>query len=279
MCASSLSPSEGFIPVKNAHLFYREIGQGRPIIVLHGGPDFDHTYLLPELDRLSDSYHLTYYDQRGRGRSADQVQPEDVTIESEIEDLESVRQYFQNESFVLLGHSWGGVLALEYALRYPDHLSHLILMNPAPVSHTDYLLLREERRKKWPADIEELKTRAADAKYQAGDPDAVAAYYRVHFRATLRQPEHLEKVIQRLRTSFTQEGILKAWAIENRLYNETWRVSEYNLLPKLKALRIPTLVFFGEYEFIPLQCATHIPRSPVCFAKQMRTFLLSGMPG
>ena len=75
-------PHESRIPVGGAELYSREIGQGTAIIVLHGGPDFDHSYLLPELDRLSDSYRLIYYDQRGRGRSADGVKPEDVTLAS-----------------------------------------------------------------------------------------------------------------------------------------------------------------------------------------------------
>lgn len=53
---------EGYAPVENAALFYREVGQGQPIIVIHGGPDFDHIYLLPDMDRLADSYRLIYYD-------------------------------------------------------------------------------------------------------------------------------------------------------------------------------------------------------------------------
>ena len=57
------------VPVHSAHLHTREIGDGQPIIVLHGGPDFDHSYFLPDLDRLSDAYRLIYYDQRGRGKS------------------------------------------------------------------------------------------------------------------------------------------------------------------------------------------------------------------
>ena len=76
-------PRESRIPVGNAELYSREVGEGKAIIVLHGGPDFDHSYLLPELDRLSDSYHLIYYDQRGRGRSAECVKPEDVTLASD----------------------------------------------------------------------------------------------------------------------------------------------------------------------------------------------------
>src|SRR5215467_16109122 len=68
------------IPVGSTFLYGREMGKGPAVIVLHGGPDFDSSYLLPELDRLADSLHLIYYDQRGRGRSADGVKPEDVTL-------------------------------------------------------------------------------------------------------------------------------------------------------------------------------------------------------
>ncbi len=108
---------EGLIPVENAGLYVREIGQGPPVVILHGGLDFDHNYLLPELDRLAGSFRLIYYDQRGRGKSAGDVQPGEVSIASEIEDLEGLRQYFRLESVVVLGHSWGGLLAMEYAIR------------------------------------------------------------------------------------------------------------------------------------------------------------------
>jgi proline iminopeptidase len=103
----SAAPRESRIPIGKASLYSREIGQGQPIIVLHGGPDFDHSYLLPDLDRLADAFRLIYYDQRGRGRSAYQVLPEEVTLASEIDDLDMVRQHFHLESPALLGHSWG----------------------------------------------------------------------------------------------------------------------------------------------------------------------------
>src|SRR5215475_14507294 len=79
---------EGRIAVGNASLYFRDIGKGQPIVVLHGGPDFDHGYLLPDMDRLSDAFRLIYYDQRGRGKSADQVRPEDVTMASDADDVD-----------------------------------------------------------------------------------------------------------------------------------------------------------------------------------------------
>jgi proline iminopeptidase len=232
----SATPRENRIPVGGADLYSREVGQGTAVIVLHGGPDFDHSYLLPELDRLSDSFHLIYYDQRGRGRSADRVQPEDVTLTSDIVDLEKVRQSFHLDSMVLLGHSWGTVLALEYALRYPERVSRLILMNPAPASTDDYKQLRKEWLEKRPDDMDRRKAITASAAYKEGDPDAVTAYYRIHFKPALARPEDYEKIIARLRSSFTKEGVLKARAIEARLMNETWSSPETTCFPSSRAL-------------------------------------------
>jgi proline iminopeptidase len=216
---------ENRISVGNAKLYSREIGQGTAIIVLHGGPDFDHSYLLPELDRLSDSYRLIYYDQRGRGRSADGVKPEDVTLASDIADIEKVRQYYHLDSVVLLGHSWGTVLALEYALRYPGRASHLILMNPAPASEADYKQLRNDWLEKRADDMQKRKAIADTAAYKEADPDAVVAYYRIHFKPALARSEDYDKLIARMQASFIQQGnagIIKARAVESRLMTETW---------------------------------------------------------
>jgi proline iminopeptidase len=246
------------VPVGKASLYCREIGQGPPVIVLHGGPDFDHGYLVPDLDRLADTVRLVYYDQRGRGRSGEVFEPADVTMDSEVEDLDAVRRQFGSGPVTILGHSWGTVLALEYAIRHPDRVSRLILMNPAPSSHDELLLLRKERRERWAADVEQLRSLAATTGYKEGDPDAVAAYYRVHFKAALARSEDLEKVLARLRATFTREGIIKARAIEDRLMEETWLDDKYDLLPGAAKLRIPTLVVSGDHEFIPAECSAHI---------------------
>jgi pimeloyl-ACP methyl ester carboxylesterase len=103
-------------------------------VVVHGGPDFDHEYLLPELDRLADVCRLIYYDQRGRGRSFTGEVADDVTVGSEVEDLDAIRRELQLGSIAVLGHSWGALVAMEYALTHPAAVSHLILISPGPVS-------------------------------------------------------------------------------------------------------------------------------------------------
>jgi len=246
------------ISLGGAELYYRDIGRGTPIVVLHGGPDFDHQYLLPDLDRLADSCRLVYYAQRGRGASLGNVRPKDVTLASEIADLDALRAHLGLESIALLGHSWGGVLAMEYAIRHPERTSHLILMNTGPASHDDYMLLRSERHRAAPHDMERLVAMSSTPPYRAGDLEADAAYYRVHFGATIGSPEQLERLVQSLRANFTPDGILRARAIEERLMNETWWASEYDLFPKLARLRLPTLLIHGERDLVPAECARHI---------------------
>src|SRR4029450_12364266 len=81
-----LQPRESRIPTGNASLYAREIGRGQPLIVLHGGPNFDHRYLLPDLDRLADAFRLIYYDQRGRGQSAERVKAEGGNLGRDLSD-------------------------------------------------------------------------------------------------------------------------------------------------------------------------------------------------
>jgi proline iminopeptidase len=252
-------PKEAHIPVGQATLFAREIGNGQPVIVLHGGPDFDQNYLLPDLDRLSDSFRLIYYDQRGSGKSAEGVRPEDVTVESEMTDLDAVMRHFQLGSAVLLGHSWGTVLALEYVLRHPDRVSHLILMNPAPASADDYVMFRKARQEQLGERINEMRAIAATDAFKQGDPDAVAAYYRIHFATAVAKPEDLDRLMTGFRASFHKEGVLKARAVEDHLMKETWMSPKgYDLLPRLATVAIPTLVIYGDHDFIPEQTAAHI---------------------
>jgi proline iminopeptidase len=237
-------------------MFRYEIGQGRPLVVLHGGPDFDHTYLRPELDRLAEHCRLVYYDQRGRGRSAAGIRADDVSIQSEIDDLDEIRMDLGVDQLALLGHSWGGLLAAEYAVRHRDRVSHLILLDTAPLSYSGYQRL--SRNLAQVRDMTALTEVHASERYLRGDLDAEADFYRIHFRPTVNQPDLLEELVGRLRQHFTPETVLQARAIEHRLYRETFLQSEYNLLPALGNLNVPSLIIHGATDFVPVEIASEI---------------------
>ena len=243
---------ERFLGSGAARLYTRDIGAGPPVVVVHGGPDFDHRYLLPEMDQLAESCRVVYYDQRGRGRSWTGEVP-DVTVASEIDDLDRVRAASGPGPVAVVGHSWGGLLAMEYAVRRPAGLSRLVLMNTAPASHGDALVLRDElARRKTAEQLARMQALAADPGFLAGDPVPEAEYYRIHYGLTLRRQDHLDAVVGRLRVAFTPAGILAARAIEQELYDQTWSRDGYDLIPALERVETPTLIIHGEHDFVPV---------------------------
>ena len=249
---------EHFLTVPGAQLYVREAGSGPPLIALHGGPDFNHNYLLPELDALAPPFRVVYYDQRGRGKSSEGVNPADVSLDSELDDLDRLRQHFDLASLALLGHSFGALLAMEYAARLPHRVSHLILMNPAPGSHVDLARFRARREVHEAANLQRMRRIAKSPAFAAGDIEAESEYYMVHFSGALRRREQVGTFVGRLRTHFAPADILKARAIEQRLYEQTWLDPSYDVVGRLARASPRMLVIHGEHDLFPKECAENI---------------------
>ncbi|MBP1701621.1 MAG: hypothetical protein H6Q38_728 [Chloroflexi bacterium] len=113
--------------IRDVSLFVKVMGQGYPLVLMHGGPSLDHTTLLP-LEPLADQFTLVFYDHRCNGRS-EGAEVSSMTFENLTADADALRQALGFDQWAVLGHSFGGNVALEYALRYPGSLSRLVLMN------------------------------------------------------------------------------------------------------------------------------------------------------
>ena len=103
------------------------VGLGHPLLLMHGGPGADHWTLLP-FRRCADRFTLVFYDHRCNGRSVG-APVSSMTWENLTADADALRQRLGYERWAVLGHSFGGKVALEYALRYPESLSHLVLLD------------------------------------------------------------------------------------------------------------------------------------------------------
>jgi proline iminopeptidase len=115
------------LKLRDVSLFAEVIGHGHPMVLMHGGPSLDHFTLLP-FRQLADRFTLIFYDHRCNGRSAG-APVSSMTWENLTSDAEALRQELGFEQWAVLGHSFGGMVALEYALRYPASLSHLVLVD------------------------------------------------------------------------------------------------------------------------------------------------------
>jgi len=123
---------QGFIDANGVMIYYEEFGKGEPLVIVHGGPGASHDYFLPYLVPLAKSNRIIFIDERGSGQSEKLQDVSKYTVENMVEDVEAVRKALNLGKINLLGHSYGGVLAQAYALKYQKNLSHLILCSTFP---------------------------------------------------------------------------------------------------------------------------------------------------
>jgi proline iminopeptidase len=110
---------------ENYGLFVEEVGGGFPLIVLHGGPGMDHTMFRPYLDPLGDDFRLLYVDERGQGRS-DRVDPATLSLEVFARDIDLLAEALELDSFALLGHSFGAIIATYHATELGTATAYVI---------------------------------------------------------------------------------------------------------------------------------------------------------
>lgn len=117
----------GRIPIRDVSLYIDVVGHGYPLALMHGGPSTDH-WTLTAFRQCADQFTLVFYDHRANGRS-EGAPVSSMTWDNLTADADALRAKLGFERWAVLGHSFGGHVALEYALRYPDRLSHLVLLD------------------------------------------------------------------------------------------------------------------------------------------------------
>lgn len=181
-------------------VWVRQVGSGPiPVLTLHGGPGMSHYYLECFEEFLPrDEFRFWYYDQLGCGFSD---RPDDAslwTIARYTEEVEQVRRGLGLERFVLFGHSWGGILAIEYALRYQKHITALVISNMT-ASTGAYVEYAKELRGRLPAEVlARLATFEARHDYHAPEYEGLlrATLYQRHICRLEPWPEPIERAMR-----------------------------------------------------------------------------------
>jgi proline iminopeptidase len=235
---------KGYIPVTGGSVWYQAVntGNGIPLLTLHGGPGSPHDYLEP-LGILANERPVIFYDQLGCGKSE---RPDDTTLWQRsrfVEELDQIRQVLKLERIHLFGHSWGSMLAIDYALSKPDGLISLILASPA-LSIPRWLNDLGNYRKSLSIEIQETleeheRNNTTDAdEYQAASME----FYRRFLCRLHPWPEPLERTLG-------GEGTI--------VYKTMWGPSEfymtgnlmdYDCTARLGEIDIPTLFTCGRYD-------------------------------
>jgi proline iminopeptidase len=102
-----------------------EVGDGFPVIVLHGGPGLDHSSFRPYLDPLGDDFQLLYVDERGQGRS-ERVDPATLSLDVFARDVDLLAEALELDQFALLGHSFGAIITTKHAIEIGTAAAYVI---------------------------------------------------------------------------------------------------------------------------------------------------------
>jgi len=209
---------------------------GRPLVMVNGGPGFDHTYVLcsDAWDVLARSRRVVFYDQRGNGRSGALKATQSCTLADQVADLEALRARLGAAQVDLLGHSWGGYLVMAYAARHPDRVAHLIIADSAAPKWTDTEFIFKYIFPEITAHQGELDFFDTLGDTAAGK-QSLREYLGMLFVSTAKRDEFVSR-------ADTYRYARKVNAALNA------DLAQYDMWPVLPTLRMPTLVLTGRYD-------------------------------
>lgn len=247
------SDTSGYLEVEDARLFFRTVGEGTPLVFVHGGPGMSHGYLTPQVVRLlTDDYRLVFYDQRGSGRPTGVKDTTRLTIEQFVEDLETVRKEFGLKRMNLLGHSFGGLLAMNYATTYPSHVEKLLLLDTAASSWERlFPYFRKTIAKRRP-EADQREMNAIEAQEEFGkDPEMMERYWHLFFRSFFHNQSLNDSLALEL-----DEQWLANYGVTGRLVQK--RLGRYDIHDQLDRISAPTLILHGDASTISVEAAEAI---------------------
>lgn len=224
-----------------------------PLLVLHGGPGADHRYLLPQMLALAGEHRLVLYDQRGGGRSATEDRAP-ITWRTHVEDLDAVIGELSLDPASIVGYSWGGLLALLFAIEAPrvrHSAARLVLVDPAPATREYRRRFEAEfSRRQRSEGVGALRAELAASGLRERDPEA----YR---------QRAFELSVAGYFADPSAAHDLTPFRVVGRVQDSVWSsLGDYDLTQPglLDSVRVPSIVIHGRRDPIPLESSEAISR-------------------
>jgi len=229
------------VPIRDVSLYVDVVGHGYPLVLMHGGPGLDH-WSLQSFRRCADQFTVIFYDHRCNGRSSG-APVSSMTWENLTADAEALRERLGFDRWAVLGHSFGGHVALEYALRYPDRLSHLVLLDTA-------------------GDARWSQQNAADLLAKRGYSPKKVELVRRWFNGEFTPRQHLPIALRIMgaysfrpsRRLLLHEAIHGGWRSKMRpeaqIFGFRHLLKGWTVVDRLSEITAPTLVMAGQGDFV-----------------------------
>ncbi len=248
---------EGMIRVNDADIYYKIIGGGEPLVVVHGGPGMGHNYLYPCFKQMADHFQIVFYDQRSSGRSSGSENPGQITVDAFVEDLEEVRKALGIKGLNLIAHSWGGFLCQHYAVKYPENIKTLLFIESlGPSSEFIPLFNRTIEKRLNPKTVQKLMSLSESfGKRKEGMAESFKKYYYLYFKTYFYD----QSFIDHLYLDYFDDDMAAKHILSNPCLARYQQY--YDLSKKLSAISSPTLIIHSDYDPIPFLAAQQLHRA------------------
>jgi proline-specific peptidase len=243
--------TEGRIPFHGYETWYRSVGAGSgegavPLLCLHGGPGANWLHVKP-YEVLADERRIVFYDQLGAGNSAVEGphDPSMWTPELYVEEVDAVREALGLERVHVLGHSWGGMLGMQYAATRPDGLVSLVAES-SPPSVPAWMPEVARLRSELPAEVEATlrEHEEAGTTDSPGYEEAMMVFYRRHLCRAEPWPDWLVECFRILEENpevyHSMNGPSEFHVIGS--------IKDWDITPQLGRIEAPTLLFCGRHD-------------------------------
>ena len=249
--------AQGFTTSTPVPLFWAEFGEpdAPPLLLLHGGPGASHDYLLPQMLALAAEHRVVTYDQRGGGRSRHDDDRATIGWRDQVDDVARVSTELHVEPLTIVGYSWGGLLAMLYAIeaaagRAAPPPVRLALVDPAPVTR-DYRATFEQElaRRQASPDVAALRAEMQASGLRERDVDA----YR---------QRAFELSVAGYFADPSQAHDLTPFRVTGRVQQTIWSsLGDYDIREALSTVKLPALVVHGRQDPIPLESSQDAARA------------------
>ena len=249
---------EGYVPFRGGRTWYRSVAAASeddarlPLLCLHGGPGANWLHLKP-YEALADERRVVFYDQIGSGNSGLE-EPHEVSIwqpELFVEEIGVVREALGLERVHVLGHSWGGMLGMQYATEQPEGLASLIVES-SPPSVPDWMPEVARLRSELPPEVE-ATLREHEEAGTTDSPEyeeASMVFYRRHVCRTDPWPDWLVECFEKLEAN---PEVYHAMNGPSE-FHVIGTIRDWDITPRLGRIQVPTLVFSGRHDEVTPAC-------------------------
>lgn len=235
---------EYYAPSNGVNIHFTVIGKGKPILIINGGPGFSSEGFLPLAKQISAlGYQTIIYDQRGTGKSTlPETNSTNITMDLMNEDIEAIRKYLKIEKWVVLGHSFGGIMANYYASHYATTIKGMIHSSSGGIDLA-LLGMAQQSLNKRLSQTERDSLDLYRASAYAGDEEARKTYYKIFARAYVYHKQYAPIIAERL-----LQGNMQL----NALVWQNLQLIEFDCKPTLKYFVPQVLIIQGKEDMIPV---------------------------